>query len=211
MTSDGAVTVTETATRIVLAPTADSDSTGVFFQPGALVDPRAYAAVLRPLAEAGHTVVITKQPMGIGFLALGALDDARSAFPGVSGWVVGGHSLGGTVASLEADSADSADASPAVGLLLFASYPAGDISDSLTVPVMSISGTRDGLATPDEIAASKADLPAGTEFVVIDGGSHAQFGSYGSQSGDNTPEIGDADAREQISDAVLRFVDSLAS
>ena len=55
MDSDAAVTVTESATQIVMTPTGEVSSTGVFFQPGAKVDARAYAAVLRPLAEAGFT------------------------------------------------------------------------------------------------------------------------------------------------------------
>lgn len=210
MASDDVVTVTETATEIVLAPTGGADGTGVLFQPGALVDPRAYAAVLRPLAEAGHTVVVPKQPLGIAFLALGTFDDARSRHADVTGWVVGGHSLGGTVAAMQADAADDARTAPSVGLLFFASYPADDLSESLTIPVRSISGSQDGLSTPAKIDASRANLPADTEFVEIEGASHAQFGSYGPQAGDGTPTIDADDARAQISDAALVFVDGLA-
>jgi pimeloyl-ACP methyl ester carboxylesterase len=210
MESDSAVSVTESATQIVLAPRHGADATGVFFQPGALVDARAYAAVLRPLAADGHTVVIAKQPLGIAFLALGALDTVRGEFPQVTGWVVGGHSLGGTVAAMEADADDTAAEHPAVGLMFYASYPANDISGSLTIPVLSVSGSRDGLATPAKITASRADLPSSTLFVVIRGGVHAQFGAYGPQSGDGTPTISNADARQQISDASVQWVDSLA-
>jgi hypothetical protein len=210
MQSDDRVVVTESATEIVIAPAGEMDATGVFFQPGALVDPRAYAAVLRPMAEGGRTVVIAKQPLGIAFLALGAFDDARSAHPEITGWVVGGHSLGGTVAAIQADGADGEPTSPAVGLLLFASYPASDIGTSLAVPVESISGSRDGLATPDTIAASRADLPADTVFTVIEGACHSQFGDYGPQTGDNTPTISHDDARRQISAASLAFVGSVA-
>ncbi len=108
------------------------------------MEARAYAAVLRPIAEAGHVVVIVKQPLGIGFLALGAFGDAREAQPEVSRWIAGGHSLGGTVASIDADRHDSDASAPAAGLLLFASYPATDIS-ALEAAVLSISGTRDAL------------------------------------------------------------------
>ncbi len=52
--SDGKVQVFESPTRIVLSPTTSVSSRGVFFQPGARVDARAYAAILRPLAEAGQ-------------------------------------------------------------------------------------------------------------------------------------------------------------
>lgn len=207
--SDPAVVVSESATRITLTPTSGADDRGILFQPGALVDPRAYAAVLRPLAEAGHTVVIVKQPFGIAFLATGALDEARASFPGIGGWVVAGHSLGGTVAAIEADAADTDPVAPAIGLLLYASYPAGDISGTLTAPALSISGSRDGLATPEKIAASVPDLPAGTRFVQIDGASHAQFGDYGPQPGDNTPRISNDEARTEISQASLLFVENL--
>lgn len=210
MRSDDDVTVTETATRYVLAPTGDASATGVFFQPGARVDARAYAAVLRPLAEAGHTVVVTKQPLGIAFLARGAFDGARPDFPQIEGWVVGGHSLGGTVAAMEAVDDGTDEASPVAGLLLFASYPANDVSGSLTAAVASVSGSEDGLATPAKIDASRADLPAGSAFTVVDGAVHAQFGDYGPQPGDGNPTISDDDARAQISGAAVAFVDTLA-
>lgn len=48
MESDAAVAVSESPTEIVLAPRMGAKTTGLMFRPGALVDPRAYAAVLRP-------------------------------------------------------------------------------------------------------------------------------------------------------------------
>jgi hypothetical protein len=209
MESDDTVNVFESATDIVLAPTDRARSTGVFFQPGALVDARAYAAVLRPLAEEGYTVVIPKQPLGIAFLALGAFDSARPSYPDITGWVIGGHSLGGTVASMQADGADEDSTGPSVGLLFFASYPADDISSSLKIPVESISGSQDGLATPAKIQASRPNLPDDADFTIIDGASHAQFGDYGPQDGDGEPTITHDDARRQISRAAVAFLDSL--
>jgi len=210
MRSDDAVTVTESATRYALTPAGGGDGTAVLFQPGARVDARAYAAVLRPLAEAGHTVVVAKQPLGIAFLATGAFDDARAAVD-AERWVVGGHSLGGTVAAMEAGAADDDAEAPAAGLLLFASYPAGDMSDTLSAAVASVSGSEDGLATPAKIDASRADLPADAAFTVVEGGVHAYFGDYGPQPGDGTPTISHDDARAQISAAAVAFVDGLGA
>jgi predicted alpha/beta-hydrolase family hydrolase len=167
--------------------------------------------VLRPLAEQGYTVVIPKQPLGIAFLALGAFDTARPEHPEITGWVLGGHSLGGTVASIQADGADEDDTAPSVGLLYFASYPANDISSSLKVPVASISGSKDGLATPAKIESSRPNLPADTEFTIIEGAVHAYFGDYGPQSGDGTPTIKHEDARDQISRAAVGFLNSVAN
>lgn len=207
MENEGAVYVLETPTRIVMHPSGEEAAVGVMFQPGALVDARAYAAHLRPLVEAGYAVYIPKQPLGIAFLSIGAAEDAREYFPSVEQWVLAGHSLGGTVASLEADNAGP----DAAGLLLYGSYPATDISGSLEAAVLSLSGSEDGLSTPEDIDASRANLPADAEFVEIEGASHAQFGSYGVQVGDGVPTLTDDDAREQMVAASLEFVESIAS
>lgn len=206
MVSDADVTVSDSPTEIVLAP-AVPDATALLFRPGALVDPRAYAAVLRPIAEAGHTVVIVKQPLGLAMLAPGALPAVREVAPHIDRWIVGGHSLGGTFAAADVGGDGDRDVR---GLLLFASYPAGDLSGLAEVAVASLSGTEDGLATPAKIDASRADLPASSAFVVINGASHAQFGAYGSQPGDGTPTLTDDDARRQIIDAALTFIDDTA-
>ncbi len=211
MQSDARVTVTESWSDVTLAPAEGGDGTAVLFQPGAKVEARAYAAVLRPLAEAGHTVVIVKQPLGIAFFSLGALSSAQSAHPEISQWIVGGHSLGGTVAAIAADDNDSASGGDVVGLLLYASYPASDMSTTLTADVLSISGSDDGLATPADIDASKADLPSSAQFVVIDGAVHSYFGDYGPQPGDGTPTISQQDARQQISFQSVGFVGRLAT
>jgi hypothetical protein len=208
MASDAHVTVSEYPTQIVLAPVGTPSATAVFFQPGAKVEARAYAAILRPVAEAGHVVVIVKQPLNIGFLALGVFGRVQAAYPSVTRWVVGGHSLGGTVACIDADGHDTDPQAPVVGLLLYASYPATDMSSSLTTSVLSISATHDGLATPAKIDASRRDLPASSVFVAIDGSVHAFFGDYGPQPGDGTPTITHDDARAQVSAESVDFVSS---
>lgn len=209
MKSDSDVTVQETVARIELAPTQHQASTMVFFQPGARVDARAYVPTLRPLAEAGYRVVIVKQPLGIAFTSMGALNDVRADHPDAADWVIGGHSLGGTVAAMAA--VETTTAAPVIGLFFWASYPADSIRETFTGEVASISGTRDGLATPDKIDPSRADLPADTVYTVIDGACHAQFGDYGAQPGDNTPTISNEEARAAISDATLAWVDAVTS
>ena len=205
--SAGAVVI-ESPSQILIEPSGNhSTAVGVLFQPGARVDARAYVAELLPLAEAGYPVVIVKQPLGIAFTALSRWPDPLRE-PYVIDWVVAGHSLGGTVAAMQADDRDGEDAA---GLILLGSYPAGDISESLTVPVLSISASADGLSTPAKIEGSRADLPADTTFTVIEGASHASFGDYGVQPGDGTPSLGDDEARAQISAAMLAFLDALPS
>jgi len=212
MESGSDVVVTESSGRVVLEPAdGPASPTAVFFQPGAKVEARAYAAVLRPLAEAGHRVVIVKQPLGIAFLSLGAFDAVRADYPDSQAWVLGGHSLGGTVASMQADDTGGDAPGAARGLLLYASYPASDVSGSLQAQVTSVFGTEDGLATPEDIAASRADLPTGSRFVPIEGAVHAFFGDYGPQPGDGQPTISHDEARTQISNASVEFVSAVAA
>ena len=208
MKSDPSVTVTEDATEIVMAPTGVESPVGVFFQPGARVDARAYSAILRPLVESGHLVVITKQPLGIAFLSTGAFASARAAHLPVTQWVVGGHSLGGLVAATDAETFAGATRDRVVGLLFFASYPASNISQ-VNVSVLSISGSKDGLSTPAKVAAAKPTLPAATRYLVVKGGVHAFFGDYGPQAGDGKPTISHNQARTEIAAGSVEFVNGL--
>jgi hypothetical protein len=64
-----------------------------------------------------------------------------------------------------------------------------------------------GMETFDQ---SRSLLPADTQFVVIDGGNHGQFGAYGPQAGDNIAIITAEDQWMQTSDATARFLGSLS-
>lgn len=190
---------------VVLRPTGASDDRGLVFLAGAKVDPQAYAATFQEVAAEGTTVVIVKPFLNLAILERRPLDAFTDHAPEVGSWAVGGHSMGGVKACSYAESGE-VDA-----LVLLASYCSGDaLADRTDLDVISVSGTQDGLATPEKIDDSLADLPAGTEVVRIDGASHAQFGDYGVQPGDNAPSISDEEARERISEALVPFLDPAA-
>ncbi|WP_354172228.1 alpha/beta hydrolase [Arthrobacter sp. UYEF36] len=194
-------TTTEDATTITLAPQGTA-SAGLVFYPGARVDARAYQDILRPLANAGHLVVILKVPLGTSLLHTDQARGAMDRHPGITTWSVGGHSLGGVSASAFAKS--NPDVS---GLLLFASYPADSMAESGDLSVLSIFGSNDGLSTPDKIAASKPLLPPITIHATVVGGVHAFFGDYGEQPGDGVPGISREQAQQQIAAESVRFMD----
>jgi dienelactone hydrolase len=75
--------------------------------------------------------------------------------------------------------------------------------------MLSLHGSNDGLATDDKIEASKALLPAHTQFVTIAGGNHGQFGSYGPQAGDNPASIAPEEQWAQTAEATARLLASL--
>ncbi|MGL5866160.1 MAG: alpha/beta hydrolase [Dermatophilaceae bacterium] len=204
MNGGPAVLVEESVTAIVIRPRdLDPDAVGLAFHPGALVDPRAYLPLLSQVAEAGHPVVLVKAPLGLALLSPDAAGVARDRMPQVPRWAIGGHSLGGAMASREFGGARM----PA-GLVLWASYPAESLTGA-DIPVLSVSGSRDGLAVPAEIEASRADVPEAAEFVVVDGANHAMFGDYGAQRGDRLATVGRAAGQAEIVAATAGFLDGL--
>lgn len=200
----GGVEVSDGATALTMQP-AEPTRTGLVFYPGAKVDPRAYSRLLRPLAEAGHPIVVAKQPYNLAVLGIDVADRwVGDPDDGVDRWVVGGHSLGGAMAASYAED----ERSELVGLLLYAAYPAGDLSDR-DLAVLSVSGTNDGLSTPDKIADSVTDLPATAEFRAVEGAIHAYFGDYGTQRGDGEPGVDRETAQREIVTATLAFLERL--
>jgi hypothetical protein len=195
--------VTTNASMILLDPVDDKSHVGLVFQPGARVDARAYAAVLAGVVAEGHPVVIVKQPLGIGFLALGSIPDLVAGAPSVE-WVAAGHSLGGVAASEAAEGGIA-------GLVLWASYPAGNISAMSELDVSSVFGTADAITTVADIEESKERLPPQTSFIPIDGGIHSFFGDYGLQPGDGTPSAGREEAQSRIVAATVDLLERVKS
>jgi dienelactone hydrolase len=204
--SDASVQV-ETDPWLLFQPVDSDPTVGLILYPGGRVDPRAYAPTARALAEEGYLVAIVPMPLNLAVLAPGRAAEVRDAFPGVETWAVGGHSLGGAMAANFAH--NHADA--VQGLVLWAAYPAsGDDLSSYGLAVSSISGTLDGLATPDKIEASRPLLPPDTQWTAIEGGNHAQFGWYGPQSGDNEATISREEQQAQIVEATLQLLQRLS-
>jgi dienelactone hydrolase len=117
---------------------------------------------------------------------------------------VGGHSLGGVSASSFALANTDIK-----GLVLYASYPVESLRGRPGLSVLSVSGTKDGLSTPDKIQASRELLPPDTEFAAVQGGVHAFFGDYGDQPGDGEPGISRSAAQQQIGTATVSFLGQL--
>lgn len=199
---DDALSVTETEHSFVLAPADAPSGDGLVFIPGAKVDPFAYARNLAGVVEdTGLTVVITKPTLNLAFFDTSPLSTFTADAPAVDQWAVGGHSLGGVRACQLAASDRSIEVS---GLVLVGSYCADDVSSS-DLAVLSLSGTADGLTTPEDVVDNAGLLPDGATFVEIEGGNHADFGDYGVQPGDGESTISRDDVRAAITAALDAF------
>lgn len=200
--SDANVTVT-TDNFITFQPVNLKPSTGFIFYPGGRVDYRSYAAPLRAIAEQGYLVVLVPVRLNLAFFDINAAEPVFEKYPEIKYWAVGGHSLGGVASALFAK-----DYPQVEGLVFWASYPANDSLKNSSLKMISIYGTEDmaGMGKFDE---TKPFLTADAQYVVIDGGNHAQFGDYGPQPGDNAAMISRADQQAQVTQATSDFLKEL--
>ena len=202
---DPDVTVTLDGDGATIAPADGTVTATVVFYPGAGVPPAAYLPTWAPVVEASAVrVVVPAMPLGLAVLDSDAAAAVRAEVDGDGEWWLGGHSLGGAMA---ASFLTDADPGTWDGLVLWAAYPPGDglaVRDDLDV--VSVSGTRDGLTTPEDVAASRDDLPPGTTFTALEGVNHAQFGAYGDQRGDGEATVDDDEARARIAAATAEVL-----
>ena len=187
---------------IVFTPETTPD-VGIIFYPGGLVDPEAYAPVLRQLAERGILVVVTPMPLNLAIFNTNAANAVMQSYPDIKDWVVAGHSLGGAAASIYAEN----HSNNIEGLALWDSYPpnSADLSDN-GLDVISIYGTTDGRANTDNFEDKKPLLPQDTIFAPIEGASHAQFGDYGPQKGDVVPSLTASEQHARVAALMLEFI-----
>jgi len=198
-------TSTTTQGWIVFQP-AEATDTALVFYPGALVQPAAYAPLMKQVADRGVMTVIVPMPLDLAIFGIGSAGDVIAAYPGIKHWIIGGHSLGGSMAAEFVKSHPNAQQ----GVVFLASYSADstDLS-ALPITVVSIYGTKDGLAAA-KVPSSMVRLPADAVRLVIEGGNHAQFGDYGAQRGDGTATISRQEQQSRTATAIRDLIDRLA-
>ncbi|WP_270341782.1 alpha/beta hydrolase [Bacillus mobilis] len=157
---------------------------GVIFYQGAKVEAEAYSYLGEALAKDGHFIVMPKLPLNLAIFGINAVDSVMEQYPEVQKWYVAGHSMGGAMISKYAfQHEDKVD-----GIIFLGSYPADDFSTK-SIPMLSIYGEIDALATIEKIENNKKFMSKNTTMHMIKGGNHAHFGMYGEQKGDNASVI----------------------
>lgn len=168
------------------------DGRGFVFYPGGKVQAIAYIPLLEKLKGEGITCVLVKMPFNLAVLNANAANGVYDQVPGVQEWYIGGHSLGGAMASAYAQN----NTDKVRGLILLGAYIYGDVDpgDALTVY-----GSEDRV-----MDRSKIDYTQ--NIVVVAGGNHAQFGNYGKQAGDGEAGISSDEQQAAAVQAILGFM-----
>lgn len=195
------VTQVENGWLMYEAPDAEK---GLILYPGAKVEAGAYEYLAQELSKHNITVAIPSFTFNLPIFDTSKAEEMIESNDDIE-WYIGGHSMGGAAAAMYADN----ELDKVSGLILLGSYAASNdnLHDS-SLPVLSISGSEDGLSTPDKIKKFSANLPKTTEFLEIPGGNHAYFGDYGSQSGDNEAQITISEQQDTIIDTIVQWLES---
>ncbi len=176
---------------IILSPTTPSD-TALIFYPGAKVEYFAYLPILKKIKEeSGITCILLEMPFNMAIFDSNAAQGVIEQFPDIQNWYIGGHSMGGAMASNYA----SKNPDKVKGLILLGAYIYGDypVENTLTVYGSFNSSVREKINYTENI-------------LVIEGGNHAQFGNYGKQKGDHDASISREEQQDIAVEAINDFL-----
>lgn len=177
---------------VVVSPKIISSGVGLIFYPGANVEYTAYLPLMDQLSDIGITCYLVKMPLNMAILDASRGDIVLENHEDEHNlWLVGGHSMGGAMASqYAAENQDKID-----GLVLLGAYPYKEYSLDRTVTIYGSLNTS---------VEEKLDY---TENVhVIEGGNHAYFGNYGEQAGDSVGEISREAQQKETVAIIAAFV-----
>ena len=196
------ITVDDENDMIIYAPT-EKVKAGFIFYPGGKVDPEAYTPLLAECASKGILCITVEMPFNLAVFGINKAMDVIDAFPEIESWYIGGHSLGGSMASACA----STHPDPFKGIVLLASYSNIDISG---FRVLSVYGTNDEVMERKNYEKYKENLPNKFSGNLIEvelrGANHSYFGIYGEQQGDGKATISNAEQIKQASQLVISFI-----
>lgn len=183
---------------LVITPENVDETTGWLIYPGGKVDYRAYAVLGYQLAQAsGQRVIIVSFPFHLAVFDINAGKAWMEEFDDTEQWYVVGHSLGGVMGAQMAASSDKIK-----GIGFLASYPSADFSDS-DIRMISIRGSADKILNLASFADAQSKFSPYTEFYVIQGGNHSQFGSYGFQKDDGMASVSKEDQIKTVVDFLV--------
>ncbi len=179
----------------------DGATKGFIFYPGGKVEYTAYIPLMQAVSEHGVTYVLVEMPFNLAVLDINAAEGVQKDYPEIEDWYIGGHSLGGSMAA----SYVASHTDDFAGLVLLGAYSTADLSEA-DLAVLSVYGSEDRVMKRENYENNKSNLPPDFTELVIDGGCHANFGMYGAQDGDGTPNITNEEQIARTADAIVKMM-----
>lgn len=170
------------------------------FYPGGKVEHTAYAPLMHMLAEKGIDCFLVKMPFRLAVFGMNKAGKILENYDYES-WYIGGHSLGGAMASAHA----SKNHNDFDGVILLGAYST-KILDYENMKVLSVYGSNDKVLNTENYRVYTSNLPTDLTEVVIDGGNHAGFGDYGKQKGDGNATISHEEQWNITVNAIVEFI-----
>ena len=194
------VTLSNDGEYIIASPTT-STTKGLIFYPGGLVSYEAYLPLMIKCAKQGIKCIIVQMPSDFAILNMYAAKRVQMRNTDITKWYLAGHSLGGAMAA----SYIAGHSSDFEGLILLAAYSTADITSS-GLKVLSAYGTNDKVLNAENYSKYRSNLPSDFTELIIEGGNHGHFASYGEQSGDGEATITAAEQQELTASAIGTLV-----
>ena len=194
---------------MVFIPEGQEYKAVIVFYPGGKVEYTSYSGLMYKLADKGYICLLPKMPKNLAFLRTNAGEvitrghEDESATVKDLDWYLAGHSLGGVAASLFLNETSDTYA----GLILCASYPNADFSDT-DIRLLSIIGSEDKVLNREAYENAKAYWPEASDEYVIEGGIHSYFGCYGIQSKDGEPAISNEEQIRETADIIEKWIEN---
>lgn len=183
--------INDNGSLVTITPTQQTE-TALIFYPGAKVEHTAYLPLLEKVSRTSNIkIFLVRMPLRFAIFNQNAAARIMSQNPDITKWYLGGHSLGGAMASsFASNNQDKVQGLILLGAYVYGSYPK---EKSLTI-----------YGTLNTTVSEKVDY---TENVVaIEGGNHAQFGNYGEQKGDQEATITSVQQQQAAVEAIKDFL-----
>lgn len=174
---------------------------GLIFYPGGKVDYKAYAPLLKKLAQQGVLCLCPHMPFNLAVFAANKAEGMQKQYPEVTKWYIGGHSLGGVMASQYAYKHQK----DFQGMIFLASYPTHSFQNS-SLEALTVYGSQDHVLNKKSYQKNKKNFPKQTQERIIQGGNHGQFANYGKQSGDGKATITSNRQQEETVEAIMQWM-----
>lgn len=175
-------------------------SYGFIFYPGEKIEYTAYEPLMNYLSDKGVLCLLVKMPFNIAIFGKNSALGLDEIYPEVEHWYIGGHSLGGAMASDFA-----AENNGFEGVIYLAAYPSKDISKT-DMRALSVYGSEDRILNMNRYEKSGSKLPSDFTEKIIEGGNHSGFGFYGKQNGDGDAQITSAKQSYITAEYIAEFI-----